>query len=38
MSLAASDITLDEIEDRIRMAKINLAFWEKMKEEKEAMK
>lgn len=35
MSLAASDITLDEIEDRIRMAKANLKFWEKMKEEKE---
>lgn len=35
MSLAASDITLDEIEDRIRMAKANLKFWEDMKADKE---
>ena len=30
-----TNISLDEIEDRIWMAKKNLAFWEKMKEEKE---
>ena len=35
MSLTASDITLDEIEDRIRMAKANLKFWEDMKADKE---
>ena len=35
MSLAASDISLDEIDDRIRMAKANLKFWEDMKADKE---
>jgi hypothetical protein len=37
MSLTVAEIGLDEIEDRIRMAKVNLAFWEEMKAEKEAM-